>query len=294
MNVAFKSKILDLIEKETGYKLNECDRTNVFLKTRLGPIISILQNDYPIQTYDDLIPLFKNDRSIQEAIVASVTTHTTEFFREKVHFEFIEKNIEKWLENKIEKADFEIRIWCAATSTGQEIYSLLFVLQKLKNQYPNLFSRFETKVLSTDIDTKSLQTAAKGVYSEDLVRGIPENDLRMNFEMRTALIQVGKSQVKKKYYRIKKEFRQSIHFAAHNLINTPYPFQKGFDIVFCRNVLIYFAPEKATNVTEEIAKHLKPGGLLFLGHSETSAAQSVTSITQLTAAVYQKKNESGK
>ncbi|NBQ54462.1 MAG: methyltransferase domain-containing protein, partial [Proteobacteria bacterium] len=138
----------------------------------------------------------------------------------------------------------------------------------------------EIKFLASDIDRAILEQASKGVYSASEIRTLPEKHARWFKPIRTS----GSDDVR---YIADKKLRDSITFAPLNLMDAPYPFKNQFDLIFCRNVLIYFDRDTSQRVVGEMARHLRPGGFLFLGHSEAGVLRP-DSLKVTANAVYQK------
>jgi chemotaxis protein methyltransferase CheR len=211
--------------------------------------------------------------------ICALTTNTTHFFRESVHFDFLKNRLPELAEAKRKQHKHELRVWCSASSTGQEVYTLMMVIQSFLNDANPAFKTWDLKFLATDIDPEVLERASSGTYQETELSGVPD-PLKQQFfrAVRTGV---------QKAYQVQSEYRSKIRFAQFNLLTERYPFQFPFDIIFCRNVLIYFDRPTAEKVIEKLAGALAPGGLLFLGHSETGMMRSKVMKT-LASGVYQK------
>lgn len=188
-------------------------------------------------------------------LVNAITTNLTAFFRENHHFEFLANTVLPKLlrENKDER---KIRIWSAGCSTGEEPYSLAITLKE--NLPANL--HWDTQILATDIDSNVLSKASKGVYAEDRVKDMSKQKLRDWF-MKGAGSNAGS-------VRIKQDARSLIKFGQLNLMEN-WSVGDIKDVIFCRNVVIYFDRESKTNLINRYADNLKDGGYLFIGHSES-------------------------
>jgi chemotaxis protein methyltransferase CheR len=181
-----------------------------------------------------------------------MTTNKTDFFREVRHFEFLVQQIlPAWLKTsqKVFKA------WSAASSTGEEAYTLAMVL----NQH--LPKDRDFKILATDIDTDVLKTASNSVYPATKKPEIPQ-------EYQLSSIENGKGDAEG-WFRMKKSLRDRIQFTTHNLIEQTSPGEEVFDLVLCRNVLIYFDQNTINFVQHKLYSTTKTGGHLFIGHSES-------------------------
>ncbi len=185
------------------------------------------------------------DQEWQE-FINCLTTNLTSFFREDHHFHALADAL-KTLPNR------NPRIWCNAASTGEEPYSITMVLSEV------LGTGTGARLLATDIDTKVLATAQRGVYAAD-ARGLSPERLKKHF-MRGTGANAG-------FIRAKPELGKMIDFRPFNLMSPSWSLGEPFDMVFCRNVMIYFDHGTQRKVLERIHGVMKPGGLLFVGHSE--------------------------
>ncbi|SEK38971.1 chemotaxis protein methyltransferase CheR [Roseateles sp. YR242] len=181
-----------------------------------------------------------------QEFVNCLTTNLTSFFREEHHFHSLTDDL-KTLPGK------PIRIWCCAASTGEEPYSIAMTCQE------SLGASAGVQIISSDIDTNVLNTARRGVYAAES-RGLSPQRLRQFF-LRGTGANEGR-------IRVKPELARMIEFKTLNLMNAQWGLGEPFHIVFCRNVMIYFDAPTQRKVLERIHKVMRPGGLLFVGHSE--------------------------
>lgn len=186
-------------------------------------------------------------------LVNALTTNVTHFFRETHHFDHLHKELTAM---KTE-GQTKFRIWSAACSIGAEPYSAAMVVNEaLPHQ-----SGFDVKILATDIDTNALAFAREGVYAQRLTKGLPDPYSKKYFE---------KLQMDEPCLKIKPSIRQKVFYNYLNF-NTPvWPVSGPFDFIFCRNVLIYFDKIKQQEYVTKLIHLLRPGGFLYLGHSENS------------------------
>ncbi|WP_294772102.1 CheR family methyltransferase [uncultured Rhodoferax sp.] len=182
-----------------------------------------------------------------QEFVNALTTNLTSFFREQHHFEILTEFL------KARHGAGECRIWCSAASTGEEPYSIAMTASEALGK-----GRFSLH--ASDIDSKVLATAAQGVYRSEGLRGVPAEMVR-KFFLRGKAGNAG-------LVRVKPELRNVVEFLIVNLIKDDWPFRDQFDVVFCRNVMIYFDATTQRRVLEKIHRVMKPGGLLFVGHAE--------------------------
>ena len=187
-----------------------------------------------------------------------VTTNKTDFFREPQHFEYL---VEHAIPNLIEETGAGIRralmVWSAACSSGEEAYTLAMVLDEFSKKAHG----FHYMVLGTDISTRMVEAARLGIYQEELVMPFPI-DLRRKYLMRS-------KDPQKKEVRIVPGLRAKVRFRQLNFMHEDFGMREKMDIIFCRNVLIYFDRAIQEKVVGHFCKHLADGGYLFTGHSET-------------------------
>jgi chemotaxis protein methyltransferase CheR len=246
------------LKKLTGISLGHNTKNYSLMASRLGKIM----NGQGILTYGQYQSFLNTAAQHHtQAFISALTTNTTQFFREDRHFEVLVERLPAILTNLRASAS-DLRIWCAACSKGQEIYSLLMsVLEKDSG-----LQSHGVKLLATDIDREILGAASRGIYSKEEMTDVP-NHLRQKYFNELSGNGLHAHQVKKK-------IRELVTFARFNLVYDTMSFRNPFDVVFCRNVLIYFEKSTSEKVVERLASQLKPGGLLFVGHCETGYVKS--------------------
>ncbi len=190
--------------------------------------------------------LEQHDGPEWQEFVNALTTNLTAFFREQHHFEVLHEMLAA-------KRSHPWRIWCSAASTGEEPYSIAMTAMEALGASGNFH------IVNSDIDTKVLATAARGVYKADGVKGLSHERLQ-RFFMRGKGANAG-------LMRVKPELQKHMEFMPINLIHE-LPLREPFDVVFCRNVMIYFDGPTQRQVLERIHRVMKPGGTLFVGHAE--------------------------
>jgi chemotaxis protein methyltransferase CheR len=183
-----------------------------------------------------------------QEFINALTTNLTSFFREQHHFEILASHL------KSKPANTTWRVWCNAASTGEEPYSIIMTAVDV------LGAKADFKLWASDIDSKVLASASRGVYRLDNIKGVDAEQLERYF-MRGKGANEGMA-------RVKPELQRFVEFLSVNLIRDDWPFRDPFDVVFCRNVMIYFDAQTQRKVLERIHRVMKPGGLLFVGHSE--------------------------
>ena len=181
-----------------------------------------------------------------------ITTNTTEFFREPAHFDYIRKNINIII-NEIPRIrrEGEIRVWSAPCSSGEESISLAVVLKEC------LPPDITPKILATDISVKVLTKASRGIYTESECKGLTKQQILSYFQKQPD-----------GFYKINEDIKKYITYRLFNLMDD-FRFHKGFDIIFCRNVMIYFEAGVQQKLINKFYDVIVPNGLLFIGHSES-------------------------
>lgn len=207
------------------------------------------------------------------AFINAITTNLTSFFREQHHFDFLKQTaIPEFLKNPAQKR--RIRIWSAGCSTGEEPYSIAMTLCEC---IPNMAS-WDVRILATDIDSDVLQTARNGVYS------LKGNDVLGEERLKKWFLKGRNANAGKLL--VRQELQEMIAFKQLNLLSK-WPMKHAFDIVFCRNVLIYFDADLKQTLTEKFSSMVRPGGYLIIGHSE-SIGQWATSLKLIGKTIYQR------
>lgn len=196
-------------------------------------------------------PITEKQKRIQETFIDTVTVHKTNFFRENNHFEFLKRSISQIIqESPTVKYTKEIRVWSSACSTGEEAYTLAMVLKEI------LPVDIRIKILATDISPQSIRTALDGVYKFG-----PEDNIT-NYYINKYFIKKGD------LWGISNDIKSMVTFRLFNLMDA-FPFKNPFDIIFCRNVMIYFDREVQEKLINNFYNALNINGLLFIGHSES-------------------------
>lgn len=186
-------------------------------------------------------------------LINAITTNLTFFFRENHHFEYLANQVIPMLLEK-NKASKKIRIWSAGCSTGEEPYSIAIVLKEVVPK------GWDARVLATDLDTNVVQTGQTGVYKIDRLKGVSDERKKRWF--------LKGSGAREGYVRVKPELQQIIDFGQINLMNE-WPIRDAIDVIFCRNVVIYFDKETQARLFDRYANLLPDNGHLFIGHSES-------------------------
>jgi chemotaxis protein methyltransferase CheR len=243
-----------LMYEQSGVNLAESKRE--LLKGRLAKRLRHHGYDKFAQYYDHLKNQDPQGNELQEMINA-VTTHKTAFFRESHHFDCLrERFLIPASEAAAQGRRAPVRIWSAGCSSGEEPYSIAITVAANLER----LNTWDVKILGSDIDTAVLEKARTAIYPRESVSDLPLDLVRRNFRSG----QGGQAG----YVQLKPEIQKLVKFGRVNLMEEPWPFQGKFDVIFCRNVMIYFDRDVQRSVLERFAKYLKPGGLFFAGHSE--------------------------
>jgi len=190
------------------------------------------------------------------AMIDSLSTNLTSFFREEKHFQKLGEIVSEMVASSLTDRTFpKLRVWSAGCSTGEEPYTLAIVLKEALG-----CQNINVQITATDISTRVLKTAARGIYAANRVKVIPPVVLRKYFQQ-------GKGEWEG-YYRVKEDLMKMVRFVRFNLKETPC-FDEPFDVIFCRNVMIYFDKETQQTLVNRFYRCLKENGYLFVGHSES-------------------------
>lgn len=252
-----------LIYEKSGIALN--DGKKELLRTRLRPRLE--KEGY--QSYREFFNDVKNDASAKTIITLldAVSTNLTSFFREHSHFDYMRKALPAMIEAKRKSDDATLRVWSAGCSSGEEPYTAAFVLLEALGSSPG---KWEPKILGTDLSTDILRRATEGRYEVEKLNQVPPNVRDRYFTRETGDV-VNKSGGilrNKPLARISPEVRGMVTFRRLNLME-PFPFKRQFEIIFCRNVMIYFDKQTQGVLVNKFYNVLREGGYLFIGHSES-------------------------
>lgn len=252
------ARLSSFIEGELGIKMPPAKR--VMLESRLFRRLRIAgMSDYG--AYLDWVFGEEGRRSELVHMIDAVTTNKTDFFREADHFEYLSRQVLPLWRPARPGASF--RAWSAGCSTGEEPYTLGMVFEERRAVDPS----FVWSLVATDISSKVLQHAVNGVYDADRVEPVPAA-----YKKRYLLKSKDPS---KDLVRVKPNLRSKVEFRRVNLMDEQFGFREPFDIIFCRNVIIYFDRPTQERLVRKFCRALRPGGYVFLGHSETLTGMDV-------------------
>ena len=243
-----------LIYAQSGINLG--DQKMQLIRARLGRRLRTGR----FSSYRAYYEYVKNDKSGQEMsdLIDAISTNTTHLFREKQHFDFLTQTLRKWINDSEWCARHrDVRIWSSACSSGEEPHSIAMAAHNVLRSAPNL----ELKILATDISTQIIKRAKAGVYEIHRLGTVPDSFRRRYF---VRINQDGQACAQ-----ISPELQRIITFAHFNLMMEQFPFRRRFDMIFCRNVMIYFDRQTQETLVNKLTRHLQPGGYLLIGHSES-------------------------
>ncbi len=250
-------KLADLIEERFGLKITESKKEMLEARLRkrlkdlgMPDFKQYIQYLFSVVGMKQEMPLFAD----------VVTTHKTDFFREPEHFDYLTRFA---LPGLISQEGAGVRrplmVWSAGCSTGEEPYTLAMVLNELQSQVPGFSLDFT--ILGTDLSEEVVAFARRAVYAEERIAPVPM-ELRKRYLLRSKDKQC-------RQVRIVPVLRQKVKFRALNFMNDQFGVREMMDIIFCRNVLIYFNADNQRLIISRLLNHLRPGGYIFFGHSES-------------------------
>jgi chemotaxis protein methyltransferase CheR len=268
-------RFAEFITRELGIKI-EPSKVSM-IQSRLARRV----RELGLESIDEYCEHFfgaESDELERVHFVNAVTTNKTDFFRENEHFTHLVKKVLPTIERLMSErgAQRNLKVWSAACSSGEEAYTLSMVL----SEYALTHAPLSFQILATDVSTKVLEMGREGIYSKSQIAPVPDNMRRKYLRMG-----VGKHH---ELVRVVPALRQHVSFCYLNFMDASYGIKEMFDIIFCRNVLIYFDRPTQEAVINKLCRHLHPGGFLFISHSESLAGLSVP-LEALGAACYQKK-----
>ncbi|MCL1039926.1 hypothetical protein L2750_22765 [Shewanella submarina] len=253
-----------LILEQAGIEIPPEKRS--LLEVRLNKRVRTLG----LNSFSEYLAMLLHDREHTELteFINALTTNTTAFFRESFHFDYLLQHLES------NPAGKDTYFWSAACSSGEEVYTLAMVCEEFSRTHPE----FTYKVLGTDIDTERLAMSTEAIYEKDKLEEIPHL-MQLKYLSPTSPDPA--------HFAIAAELKRHIKFRQHNLIAFDASPGITFNYIFLRNVLFYFPMENIRQVISKLERHLSPGGLLFVGLTETLHHLD-TELIQVAPSVYQK------
>jgi len=262
--------IASILMEDAGIDLPDSKAPLVY--SRLAKRLRALQ----IRSFKEYCNYIQSDKGAAERreMMTALTTNVTHFFREPHHFEDLKKKVAPPLLETARRGG-RVRFWSAGSSTGQEIYSIAMTLLEME---PNL-AKYDIKLLATDIDPKVLEKGREGVYTNTVMANVSDPLRSKYFTKIDAPLEPS--------WQIKPEVRSLVSFKELNL-NRSLPVRGPFDVIFCRNVVIYFEKTMEEAVWSRFNTVLAPGGYLFVGHSERVSGPASSSLVTAGVTTYKK------
>jgi chemotaxis protein methyltransferase CheR len=244
--------VRDLVYRHFGISLSDQKRALV-----VGRLMSAIKNR-GFSSFSEYLKWVEQDKTLQglSELVDRISTNHTAFFRESAHFDFLMKTALPEIFSDLQsRNDRDFRLWCAASSSGEEPYTLqMCLMEYLKDDYRN----WSAGLLATDISDRVLSIAKRGVYPAERVKDVPLLLLKTYFK-----------QLPSGDFEVTEAMRKEVLYRRFNLMTEKFPFIKPFHVVFCRNVMIYFDGPTREKLVQRIYDCTVPGGYLFVGHSES-------------------------
>jgi chemotaxis protein methyltransferase CheR len=243
---ALFGRLVDLLARKTGIRLKEYKKYLVVsrLARAVGP-------DKKFGTFDEYYQALQTDPHLLQDFINALTTNYSYFYRDSIHFSVLAR----YLRERAQDQSY-LRFWSAASSTGEEAFSIAMTVANHQGFLPQ-----DRKILATDISTRVLGSAIEAVFGQEAVlRNVCAEDQQRFFI----------HEREERRFRAKPQLRSAVDFRQLNLLD-PYPFTRRMDVIFLRNVMIYFGPIEKSAIIAKMYDCLKPGGLLFLGLSESLA-----------------------
>ncbi|MFA5479207.1 MAG: protein-glutamate O-methyltransferase [Candidatus Muiribacteriota bacterium] len=255
-NEDFK-KICNIVYDKSGINLK--DGKEALVSARISKRIRALK----LNDFDEYMHFLENDNTGEEvsSLIDVITTNVTSFFREKSSLDSAAEYLEKWIEN----SQKTIKIWSAACSSGEEPYTLAMIIDDILKSKNKHFS--DIKILATDISTTILQKAIDGVYAKEKLENIPPALKNRYFSKNSASRNCN-------LYKVNDVLRKYIIFRQFNLKTEQYPLKGPIDMIFCRNVMIYFDNETRATIVKKMHDLLKPGGIFVVGNAESLSGRT--------------------
>ncbi|APJ05083.1 hypothetical protein AXG55_04310 [Silvanigrella aquatica] len=267
-----------ILFQRTGIFMDTSEKSYSLMSNRMHKVL----RKYSCNSYNEFIKLIETGNAvIMNEFLEVLTTNTTHFFRENEHFIFLKKNMPLVEEYLVKEKRNEIRVWCAAASTGEEPYTILMTILEYLSDKP----KFTVKVTATDLNSQVLEKAKEGIYKAEITENVPADHILKYFEKN--------QKIPPECFQVKEKFRNMIEFNKFNLMNESYYFPHKFDIIFCRNVLIYFPHKIVEDTVVKLSNCLEKKGFLFIGHSEAMIGDK-HKLKSVVPAVYQHPSEAPK
>jgi len=269
------ARMSKLIYDECGIKMPDVKKT--MLEARLAKRLRGLG----LHSFDDYCDyLFSREGMEQELVlmIDLVTTNKTDFFREPAHFDYMLQSVlPEWVGGGEGVSGRKLKVWSAGCSTGEEPYTLAMILNEFAEEHPG----FDYRILATDICNGVLEKAIQAVYDEERIAPVPQH-LKRKYLLRSKERTSG-------LVRIVPELREKVRFRRLNFMDNDFGIHETVDIIFCRNVVIYFDRPTQERLLNKFCAHLASDGYIFMGHSETLNGLDVP-LVMVHPTIYRKNN----
>ncbi|MFV0518880.1 MAG: CheR family methyltransferase [Lachnospirales bacterium] len=257
----------NMIKEKTGIHMDDEKKSLIYarLKNHLE------KNGFASfkQYYDYIIKKENSDELT--FFINRITTNHTFFNREHSHFDFLKNKVLPYIKENYGSSK-DLRLWCAASSSGEEPYNLAFYIEDFFEMYPS----WNTEILATDLSTAVLEKAHLGIYEKKACKEI-------SLEHRKKYLK----EYDKDNYIIEEKIKKKVSFRQFNLLNDTYPFKQKLQVIFCRNVMIYFDTQTKEQILQKMYNALDDGGYFFVSHSE-SLAHLNTGFEYISPSIYRK------
>lgn len=230
-------KFVDSIKRKTGIDLA------AYKEAQMKRRLTSLYEKKGFKNFVDFFQALDKDRDLLNEFLDRMTINVSEFYRNAKRWDVLEQKIFP----KLLAQNKRLKIWSAACSTGEEPYTTAMVLS-------NHLSLSQISILATDLDENAIQRAKVGIYPERSLAEVPANMKSKYFEKQAA------------FYKVDDSIKKTVTFKKHNLLKDTY--DKNFDLIICRNVMIYFTEDAKDQIYQSFSDSLKPGGILFVGSTE--------------------------
>ncbi len=255
-------ELVTFIRQKFGINLG---KKRLLIEARLFSVLA----EKNISSFTEYFNLLRSNPEELNTMINRLTTNHTFFMREPRHFEFLKDVIlPEITENRPDKC---LRIWSAGCSTGEEAYTAVMVMK----DWFGLCSDWDYRILATDISTRVLEAAQMGIYSAESLQNLPTGWERKYFRKK-----------EDQGYELSDEIKKEVIFRSLNLMER-FPFHRPFDLIFCRNVMIYFDQDTKNKLVQKFYHSLKSGGYLLIGHSET-IQREIVPFRYIEPSIYQK------
>jgi chemotaxis protein methyltransferase CheR len=264
--------IAGLIEEHVGIKMPPGKR--LMVEGRLHKRVRALN----YSGLDEYVQALFEEGGLEKELthlIDCVTTNKTDFFREPSHFVFLREVAIPALLKATGRRSRNLKVWSAACSSGMEAYTAAMVLDDMARTS----RQFRFRILGTDISTVMLGLAKQAIYPREAIAPVADEFVRRYF--------LSSRDPAREEVRVVPELRRLAHFMRMNLMDPAYPVDRDVDIIFCRNVLIYFDKQTQRKVVSQLCHHLRPGGYLMVGHSESMVHSQLTGLKQVEPTIFQ-------